>query len=197
MSQIWACGEEGKMRRPTSRSDAELFVATPESPEAFGEFYRRHEQAVLKFFLYWSRSAELAADLTAETFAAAFESLPRYEPERGEPRAWLFGIAQNTLARSIRRGRVEDETRRRLGLAPVVVDDDALERIEALASQDGSALQALDGLSEALRGAVSGRVLEEREYHELAEALACSQSVVRQRVKRGLSRIRDRLEVKP
>jgi RNA polymerase sigma factor (sigma-70 family) len=197
MSQIRAYGEEVKMRRSTRSSDAELFAATPVQPEAFGEFYRRHEQGVLRFFLYWARSGELAADLTAETFAAVFESLPRYEPERGEPRAWLFGIAQNILARSVRRGRVEDETRRRLGLAPVVVDDEALERIEALASQDGAALHALDGLSEVLREAVSGRVLEEREYHELAEALACSQSVVRQRVKRGLARIRDRLEVKP
>lgn len=185
------------MRRPVLRSDAELFAGTPENPEAFGEFYSRHEQAVLRFFLYWCRSAELAADLTAETFATVFESLPRYEPERGEPRAWLFGIAQNILARSVRRGRVEDQTRRRLGLAPVVVDDDALGRIEALASQNGSALEALDGLSEVLREAVSGRVLEEREYRELAEALDCSQSVVRQRVKRGLARIRDRLEVKP
>jgi RNA polymerase sigma factor (sigma-70 family) len=177
------------MRRPSSRSDVELFAATPASPEAFGEFYRRHERAVLRFFLYWARSAELAADLTAETFAAVFESLPRYDPQRGEPRAWLFGIAQNILARSVKRGRVEDETRRRLGLAPVVVDDDALERIEALASQDGSALDALGGLSDVLREAVSGRVLEEREYRELAGALACSQSVVRQRVKRGLAPI--------
>ena len=185
------------MRRPGSSSDVELLADTPERPEAFGEFYRRHERAVLSFFLYWCRSADLAADLTAETFAAVFESLPRYEPGRGEPRAWLFGIAQNVLARSVRRGRVEDETRRRLGLAPVVVDDDAFERIEALASQDGLALDALDELSDVLREAVAGRVLAEREYRELAQALNCSQSVVRQRVRRGLARIRDRLEVRP
>jgi RNA polymerase sigma factor (sigma-70 family) len=197
MSQNWVSGEEGKMRWTTSGSDVELLASTPENPDAFGEFYRRHEQAVLKFFLYWSRSAELAADLTAETFVTLFESLPRYQPELGEPRAWLFGIAQNILARSVRRGRVEDETRRRLGLPPVVVDDDALERIEALASQNDSAVDALDGLSAVLREAVSGRVLQEREYRELAEALDCSQSVVRQRVKRGLARIRDRLEVNP
>jgi RNA polymerase sigma-70 factor (ECF subfamily) len=76
------------------------------------------------------------------------------------------------------------------------VDDDALDRIEALASEDGLALAALEELSAALRSAVSGRVLEEREYRDLARALACSESVVRQRVKRGLARIRDRLEVK-
>jgi DNA-directed RNA polymerase specialized sigma24 family protein len=48
-----------------------------------------------------------------------------------------------------------------------------------------------------LREAVSGRVIDEREYRELAEALRCSESVVRQRVKRGLARIRERLEVEP
>ncbi|HWF34730.1 MAG TPA: RNA polymerase sigma factor [Solirubrobacteraceae bacterium] len=183
------------MRRLRPRSDGELIAATPDDPQAFGELYRRHERVVLAFFLHWCRSPEVAADLMAETFAAAFASLARYEPERGEPRAWLFGIAHNILARSIRRGRVEDETRRRLGMSALVIDDDALERVEALASMDGSSLAALTGLPDLLREAVSGRVLEEREYRELAGALACSESVVRQRVKRGLARIRDRLEV--
>ena len=78
----------------------------------------------------------------AETFAVAFETVARYDPERGEPGAWLFGIARNILARSLKRGRVEDETRRRLGMPVLIVDDDALERVEALASQDGPALAA-------------------------------------------------------
>ena len=183
------------MRRLRGRSDPELIAATPADPEAFAEFYRRHEQPVLGFFLHWSRSAEVAADLMAETFAAAFESAARYRPELGEPSAWLFGIARNMLARSIRRGRVEDETRQRLGMAVLVIDDDAIARIDALASQDSAVLEALGELSARLRDAVSGRVIDEREYRDLAEALSCSQSVVRQRVRRGLARIRQRLEV--
>ena len=184
------------MRRLRSRSDADLLAATPGDPEAFAEFYRRHERAILGYFVHWCRSPELAADLMAETFAAAFESVARYEPERGEPRAWLFGIARNMLARSLKRGRVENETRRRLGMPALIVDDEAFERIEALASRNGAALEALNALSDRVRDAVSGRVLEERDYDELASALACSESVVRQRVRRGLARLRDRLEVK-
>jgi len=41
---------------------------------------------------------------------------------------------------------------------------------------------------------VQGRVLEERDYHELARTLDCSESVVRQRVSRGLRSLRERLE---
>jgi len=185
------------MRRLRSRSDADLIAATPGDREAFAEFYRRHERAILGFFLHWCRSPELAADLTAETFAAAFESVPRYEAERGEPRAWLFGIARHILLRSVKRGRVENDARARLGMPRLVLDDDAFERIESLASQTGAALEALNDLSDQTREAVSGRVVEEREYRELASTLACSESVVRQRVKRGLARMRDRLEVEP
>lgn len=183
------------MRRLRSRSDVDLIRATPADRDAFAELYRRHERAILGFFLHWSRSPELAADLTAETFAAAFESVSRYEAGRGEPRAWLFGIARNILGRSVRRGRVENEARARLGMPVLVLDDDAFGRIEALASQNGVAVEALEELSERVREAVTGRVVEERAYSELATALACSESVVRQRVKRGLARIRDRLEV--
>ena len=119
------------MRQAHTRSDVDLIATTPTDPEAFGELYRRHERTLLAYFLHWCRSPEVAADLTAETFAAAFGSLHTYRPERGAPRPWLFGIASNVLARSLARGRVEDETRRRYGLQAVVVTDDTLERIEA------------------------------------------------------------------
>jgi RNA polymerase sigma factor (sigma-70 family) len=98
------------------------------------------------------------------------------------------------LARSLGRGRVEDAARQRLGMATVSIDTDTIERIEALASLDGAVLGMLDELPEPMREAVSGRVLEEREYRELSQSLDCSQSLVRQRVKRGLARLRDRLE---
>ncbi len=179
------------------RSDADLAAAARTDPAAFGEMYRRHERAVLAYFLHWSRVPEVAADLTAETFAAALGSIASYEPGLGDLRAWLFGIAHHVLARSLRRGRVEDDARRRLGIAPVVIDDETFERIEAIASLNGAALRLLDELPEATRTAVFGRVIEEREYIELAEALQCSQNVVRQRVTRGLASLRERLETNP
>jgi RNA polymerase sigma factor (sigma-70 family) len=176
------------------RTDAELAARTATAPEAFAELYRRHERGVLAFFLHWSRSPELAADLTAETFAAALGSLPNYRPELGDFAAWLFGVARHVLARSLQRGRVEDQARRRLGMAPVFVDDDTIERIVEIASADGTVLAMLQELPGPVRAAVSGRVIDERDYRELAEALECSESVVRQRVRRGLARLRDRLE---
>jgi RNA polymerase sigma factor (sigma-70 family) len=160
--------------------------------DAFGTFYARHEDAVLGFFLRRTRRAELAADLTAETFAAALRGRRTHDPERGEPRAWLFGIARHVLASSLRRGRVEDGVRRRLGMERLVLDDEALERIEELAG--APALAALAELPAEQQVAVAGRVIGERGYDELAAELDCSESVVRQRVSRGLRTLRSRLE---
>lgn len=45
-----------------------------------------------------SGTATRAADLTADVFLAAIESSGTYEPNRGAPAAWLFGIAQFVVA---------------------------------------------------------------------------------------------------
>ena len=148
------------MRRIRSCSDADLLAATPHDSDAFADLYRRHERAILGHFMHWCRSPELAADLMAETFGAAFEFVGRYRPELGEPRAWLFGIARHVLLRSVRRGRVEDATRRRLGMAVLVLDDNALDRVETLGSSRRDVSDALEGLSAVLREAVAGRVIE-------------------------------------
>jgi len=174
--------------------DDELLALTVEDPEAFGVFYDRFEAEVLAFFWRATRRADLAADLTAEVFAAALASAGAYRSELGSARAWLFGIARHELADAWERGRVEDRARRRLGLEPLALSDEALERIEELGSRDARVLRLLGDLPEDQRLAVEGRVLEERDYAELAQRLACSQSVVRQRVSRGLRSLRERLE---
>ncbi|CAA9527831.1 MAG: hypothetical protein AVDCRST_MAG13-3895 [uncultured Solirubrobacteraceae bacterium] len=172
-----------------SRTDDALLAAAARDPAAFGAFYARHEVAVLAFFRRRAGSPELAADLTAETFAAALQGARRFRPGGPPAVAWLFGIAHHKLASSRRRGRVEDRARRRLRMEPVVLEDDDLARIEERTEGvDAEALLA--GLPAPQRDAIRARVLQERSYDEIARELRCSQQVVRQRVARGLARLR-------
>lgn len=181
--------------RHSGATDEELLSRTAGDSEAFGAFYDRYEAAVLAFFWRATRRSDLAADLTAETFAAALASIGRFDSRRGTAKGWLFGIARHELADTWERGRVEDQARRRLGLEPLALSDEMLERIESLGSHGGrEALELLAALPADQRRAVQGRVLEERDYHELARTLDCSESVVRQRVSRGLRSLRERLE---
>lgn len=177
-------------------ADEALLVAGRSDGRAFGVFYERRVDAVLAFFLRRTGDRELAADLTAETFAAALSALPRYEPERSAALAWLFTIANHKMADSIRRGQVEDRARRRLRLEPLEFSDEDIERVEqrAAAAAGSSALIELERLSAEQRGAVEGRVLQESGYDELARRLRCSEAVVRKRVSRGLAELRTRMK---
>jgi RNA polymerase sigma-70 factor (ECF subfamily) len=126
-------------------------------------------------------------------FAAALEACDRYEPTYAEATPWLYGIARNKLRDSRRRGRVEDATRRRLGFEPVALEDEDLLRVDELAAQGPGAMALVDELPAEQGEAIKARVIEGREYAELASDLGCSESVVRQRVSRGLARLRTRL----
>ncbi len=180
------------------RSDEELLLATASEPAAFGVFYLRYAEPVLAFFAVRTRQADVAADLAAETFAAALRGARRYRRQQAPAAAWLFSIARHKLVDAIRRGVVADRARRQLSMEPLVVTDDDLERVETLAdlAAGGAAglLALVDALPVAQRDAVVAHILDERDYPEIARELRCSEAVVRQRVSRGLARLRTQLE---
>src|SRR5437899_2863298 len=111
------------------RGEQTLLAAARSDPQAFAAFYRLFERRVLGLFIRATRRPELAADLTAETFARALESVESYDPTRGRADQWLFGIARNVLGSSYREGRVQSTARARLGLPRLVLDDHASETI--------------------------------------------------------------------
>jgi RNA polymerase sigma factor (sigma-70 family) len=177
------------------RSDNDLLVASPQDPAAFGEFYRRHARPLAGYFVRRTGRPELAADLTAETFAAALQHARRYDPAKGPAAGWLYGIARRELADAYERGHVEDRARRRMRIPRIELDDEAIERINATADVEAVALLA--HLPDDQRAAVEARVLHDREYDEIAAADGVSESVVRKRVSRGLAGLRDRLGERP
>ena len=163
-------------------------------PEAFGIFYRIFERRILGYFMRATGSPEVAADLAAETFARALEFVESYDPERGRAEQWIFGIARNLLMSSFRTGQVESTARARLGLPMLSIDDHAAETIAKLADREASEAQlALSRLPHAQRQAIQARVLDDRDYEEIACELRCSEAVIRQRVSRGLRSLRARM----
>jgi len=173
-------------------TDADLLARAHVDADAFGEIYRRHEALVLGFLARRTRDPELAADLAAETFATALLKAKQF---RGEASAapWLLGIGRNLMLESLRRGRIEERARRRLGVEPIAVSDASLERVEALADE-GLLLAALETLPEGQREAVRAYVLDETPYDDLAHKLGVGSATVRQRVSRGLAQMRATLE---
>jgi RNA polymerase sigma-70 factor (ECF subfamily) len=123
------------------------------------------------------------------------EASRRFKPGPEPAAAWLFAIARSKLADSYRRGQVEERSRRRLGMQPLQLGDDEIERVEALADAGRAQLdRLLAELPPDQRAAIVERVIEERDYADIAKTLHCSEQVARQRVSRGLARLRARLE---
>ena len=176
-----------------SKDDDLLTQFAAGDSDAFVAFYRRHLGAVLGFFLRRTSDPELTADLTAETFAAALIGAEGYRPGERPELAWLYGIAAHKLADSRRRGRVEDEARRRLALEPLTIDDADLARVAEMADT-GAAEAALMSLPPVQRDSVLARVVHERSYAEIADQMECSEMLVRQRVSRGLRTLRGRMK---
>jgi RNA polymerase sigma-70 factor (ECF subfamily) len=177
------------MRTPAV-TDEQLLASA--DPAAFELFYNRHVEAVLSFFARRTRDAELAADLTAETFAAALAGRRRYRPAGGAATAWLFGIATNKLADAQRRGYAERRACRRLGLERIELDDEDIARIQALGESE-RATALLQALPADQRAAIQAHVVGDRSYSEIAAREQVSEAAVRKRVSRGLAVIRDRI----
>ena len=188
------------MGRLDSRSDAELLAASAREPDAFAVFYRRYVDAAFAFFMNRTRDPELAADLTAETFAAALRGSRGYRATAPNAAPWLFKIAGNKLRDSLRRGRVEEKARRSLGMQPLEIEgadfDEVLERLDFEAHERWLE-DMLASLPAADRDAILAHVVHDRGYAEIAESVECSQSVIRQRVSRGLGRLRAQLSEEP
>ena len=184
---------EAELRRPALPEDArDDELLTSGEPEAFAAFYRRHVGPIIGYFMRATRSPDVAADLTAETFAAALIARARYRPGRAPARAWLFGIASKKLADWHRRGYAEDRARRRLGIERVELTDDDREEFEYLGG-DVTVLQLIDELAPEQADAVKAHVIEERSYEDIARDLSVTEAVVRKRVSRGLGALRARL----
>jgi RNA polymerase sigma factor (sigma-70 family) len=176
----------------TERSDAELLALTRDrtDPEAFGEFYRRHQGSLNAFLARRTGDRELAQDLVAETFAIAFSKVDRFDPGRGEGRQWLFGIARIALVARLREGGAERAAQGRLQSSEASDAQQVLEAVEARIDASSSRVAAgLDELSDRERSAVVSRVVEERDYVEIAHDERATEEVVRQRVSRGLRKL--------
>jgi RNA polymerase sigma factor (sigma-70 family) len=169
------------------------------APSAFAEFYRDEAQGVLVFFVRRTFEVEVARDLTAETFAQAFEHRGRFRGTTAEAATgWLYGIARHQLSRYTRRGVVDRKAVGRLDIRVPAIADDDYERIVELAGLSElreRVAAAFSTLTTDQRDALQLRVIDEQPYAEVAASLGVSEQTARARVSRALLRLADAVEM--
>jgi RNA polymerase sigma factor (sigma-70 family) len=159
--------------------------------------YDRHASALLAFFARRTLEPEAAADLLAETFAAAFEDREQFRGNGdAAARAWLYGVARHRLLDFYRHGRVERGALGRLGIERRALSEAEYDRIEDLAasSELREAIgRALAGLAASERAVLRLRIVEEPPYAEVARTLGVSEQTARARTSRALRALRSSL----
>jgi RNA polymerase sigma-70 factor (ECF subfamily) len=174
--------------------DAELFARAEHDVAALEALYRRHVRRVAAYAAGRCSSADDVADVVAQTFVRLLAAAGRFDPARGEPEAFVLGIAANVvrdLHRLTTRQRALDA---RMSAAELLDADDTA-RIDAAidaARAASTARRALDAMPPG-EGDVLRLVAQGASPGEAAAVLGISPGAARVRLSRARHRIRTRL----
>ncbi len=184
-------GQELNVSPAEHRTDAQVIAASLHDPAEFAEVYNRHA-ALIHRYLLRRLGAEVAEDLTADTFTAAFRSRSRFDAtQAASARPWLYGIASNLAARHRRHEVRGLRALARTGIDPVAHSwvEEADQRISARASNRPLA-QALAELSAGDRDVLLLVAWADLTYAEVAQALRLPVGTVRSRLNRARRKVR-------
>jgi RNA polymerase sigma factor (sigma-70 family) len=178
--------------RDDPRDDRQLLAVLSTDPGAFESFYRRHVDRVTGFAVRRCDRPEEVADLVSAVFLGVIESSPRYQPERGDPTAWLFGIATNQLRMQRRRAWRSQATVARISGQRLLAPADQLRLEEGIdaARLAGAARRAIDRLPRGERAAFSLVARDGLSAKQAGDVLGLTETAVRVRVSRARRKLR-------
>lgn len=159
--------------------------------EAFQAFYLRHHGPLYRYALHMTGRVEAAEEVTQESFMTLIREARRYDPQRGVPVAFLFGIARNhvkrlleTDGRYLNLGEPQEKAMEQALASEGMPAADLTEQVarEELTAQVRRAVLSLPAH---YREVVTLCDLEEMEYEEAATVLECPVGTVRSRLNRA------------
>lgn len=159
-------------------------------PDTFDAVFDRHFRDV-HGYVARRLGREVADDVASETFLTAFRLNDRFDRDRGDRLAWLYGIATNLIRRH-RRNEVH-RFRAMARLDPtgsVASHEERVVTRVAAQHHRGALARALAGLSTGDRDVLLLIALADLTYEQVAEALGISYGTVCSRLNRARRKVR-------
>ena len=187
-------------------SDARLAALMDEvaagSANAFEHLYDAVADQVYGMTLRVLRDPALAEDAAQEALLEVWSTAPRFESARGSVRAWILTIAHRRAVDRVRREESHASRARAAQAAeprPAPADDGSARVLEALHGEWEAARvrRALAGLTEIQREALALAYWKGLTHREVAGELGIPLGTAKARLRDGLLKLRDLLEVAP
>jgi len=167
--------------------------------EPFELWVRRSQDTLYATLLRILRDESEAEDLLQDTYLRAYSRLRSFRGE-GDPVGWLRRIAVRLALNRIRAKKL----RRWLPLSsggegegPEPSTEDLLpDAVAALAQQRARLEELIEKLPAKARVAFSLRVLDDRPYDEIAEAIGSSEATVRSLISRSRRRLESEIQIR-
>jgi RNA polymerase sigma-70 factor (ECF subfamily) len=154
---------------------------------AFDRLYRSSRDDVYAYVAGLLRDEAAAEEVTAAAFERAYRKRNRFDPERGEPRAWLFGIARNAALDELRRRGRQAE----LTTEPVDLDSFAAEAGAERSERRLEVAAALERLEPRERELIALKFFAGLGNAEIAQVLGISESNAGTKLHRAMTKLRE------
>jgi RNA polymerase sigma factor (sigma-70 family) len=141
---------------------------------------------VYSYVAYHIGDGPEAEDVTSDVFERALRYRKSYDPSRGEPLAWLIGIARRCIGDAMMKPRNEFRERPADVTSPEDLEADTLQRLTVAA--------AVKGLDERSRDLVALRYGADLSARQIGEILGLKTNAVEVALHRTLARLRPELE---
>jgi RNA polymerase sigma-70 factor, ECF subfamily len=193
-----------KRRLGSSKGVSTAAVATATEPVdearlAFEALYRQSRDDVHAYLAGLLRDRSAAEEVTAQAFERAWRRRRQLDPDRGSPRAWLFGIARNAALDELRRrSRLASEPGSPSGFGetldspsgdPGPLPDPASAAIDRVVLRE-----AVEGLSGRERELVALKYFAGLSNGEIATVIGTSESNAGTRLHRVIQKLRRSLD---
>jgi RNA polymerase sigma factor (sigma-70 family) len=176
--------------RSAAADDAAVIESSRREPERFAVLFDRHAPYIHR---YLARRAgrQVADDLVAETFLAAFAKRDRYDLGHADARPWLYGIATNLVGQHGRDEARQHRIRQAAAAEPEVPGHAERVAADVTAQATRAVLDAaLAALPDGDRDVLLLIAWEQLTYREVSRALAIPVGTVRSRLHRARTKVR-------
>lgn len=153
---------------------------------AMDEIYGEHSKTICRYLLSLTHNADLAEELTQETFYQAVKSIDRYDGSC-KMTTWLCAIAKNCLA-AYRRKHPQTEELGEQGGTAASAETEALSSVGQV-----ELMRRLHGLNGEVREVMYLRLLGELSFREIGDILSRTENWARVTYYRGKEKLKKEL----